>query len=398
MGRRHGTMSQDYVRSIAEPPTAKTARRVFWLALTGSVAFGAIAAWHYASLQLTLSHYDARAHLVVARRVIDSLTPGWRQLGSVWLPLPHLLNILPNAWDWSYRTGGVAVAMSVLVFSAGLATLARCLVLRTGSVAAALIAPAVALTNPNVLYLQATPMTEPMLFGLALLSIAAIDAWLQNPSPARANRAGAVLVALVLTRYEGWLVGGALAALAIVLAWRRLPGVQKSVRSAFRWHRWIRASRSSQHGTVADVRRASSFRILNCFIIRSSCSTRWRRVFSILPGRRWHSPDSQAWSCFSSGSGARHSCLFSPLLLLLPPFPSWPSTSVILFACGTRSLVLAVAVLSAFAIGVLPRRFRAIAALLLTAGIIWDGTHSTRMLRWCSRPNGRLHFAWSANV
>jgi hypothetical protein len=77
MGRRHGTMSQDYVRSIAEPPTAKTARGVLWLALAGSVAFGAVAAWHYASLHLTLSHYDARAHLVVARRVIDSLTPGW---------------------------------------------------------------------------------------------------------------------------------------------------------------------------------------------------------------------------------------------------------------------------------------------------------------------------------
>ncbi len=37
-------------------------------------------------------------------------------------------------------------------------------------------------------------------------------------------------------------------------------------------------------------------------------------------------------------------------------------------------LVLAMAILTAFAIGVLPRRFRAAAALLLTAGIIWGRT------------------------
>ena len=59
----------------------------------------------YARADLTLSHYDARAHLVVARRVVDSLTPGWRQLGGVWLPLPHLINLIPVQWDSSYRTG-----------------------------------------------------------------------------------------------------------------------------------------------------------------------------------------------------------------------------------------------------------------------------------------------------
>jgi hypothetical protein len=39
---------------------------------------GAIVAVHYHRLGLTLSHYDSRGHLVVARRVIDSLTPGWQ--------------------------------------------------------------------------------------------------------------------------------------------------------------------------------------------------------------------------------------------------------------------------------------------------------------------------------
>src|SRR6187431_2042911 len=82
---------------------------------------GAFVAWHYHRLGLTLSHYDARGHLVVARRIADSITPGWQQVGAVWLPLPHLLNFLPAQVDWLYRTGAAAVAVSIaLLVEAGL--------------------------------------------------------------------------------------------------------------------------------------------------------------------------------------------------------------------------------------------------------------------------------------
>ncbi len=62
-----------------------------------AVVVGTIVAMYYARLGLTLSHYDARGHLIVARRVLDSITPGWQQIGAVWLPLPHLLNLLARA-------------------------------------------------------------------------------------------------------------------------------------------------------------------------------------------------------------------------------------------------------------------------------------------------------------
>jgi len=216
-------MSQDYVRSIAERSLLTVARRVFWITLAGTLIAGSLAAMHYASAHLTLSHYDARAHLVVARRVVDSLTPGWRQFGSVWLPLPHLVNLVPSAWDWSYRTGAAAVAISIVSMGLGLAALARTLVLRTGSAAAGLAAPALALANPSVLYLMATPMTEPLLFGLTLLSLSATDEWIAQPSHRSSRRAGGLLAALVLTRYEGWLVAAALVALAVGISWRRRP-------------------------------------------------------------------------------------------------------------------------------------------------------------------------------
>ena len=82
----------------------------------GAVALlaGLTAAAVYGQAGLTLAHYDARAHLVVARRVLDSITPGWQQIGAVWLPVPHVLNMLPVQIDLFYRTGASAIAFSVL--------------------------------------------------------------------------------------------------------------------------------------------------------------------------------------------------------------------------------------------------------------------------------------------
>ena len=138
---------------------------------------GAIVALHYHRLGLTLSHYDARGHLVVARRIIDSITPGWQQIGAVWLPLPHLLNALPVQVDAWYRTGASAVAISIAAFAVAAGAIAWIVLLLTGSKAAAVAGAAVFAFNPNVLYLQSTPMTEPLLMGLTTLAVAMLLDW-----------------------------------------------------------------------------------------------------------------------------------------------------------------------------------------------------------------------------
>src|SRR5437899_5550003 len=93
-------------------------------AAIAAAAVGTMTALQYRRLGLTLSHYDARGHLVVARRIIDSLTPGWQQIGAVWLPLPHLLNMLPVQIDAFYRTGASAVGISVMAFAVATAAIA----------------------------------------------------------------------------------------------------------------------------------------------------------------------------------------------------------------------------------------------------------------------------------
>jgi len=190
----------------------------------GTAVPGIAAALFYARAGLTLAHFDARAHLVVARRIVDSLMPGWQQIGAVWLPLPHVLNMLPVQVDAWYRTGASATAISIASMAVAAGALASFIVRRTGSVAGAAAGAVLMMANPNVLYLQSTPMTEPLLFGVTLLSIATTADWLDEldqHGSARWHGPSLTLAAACLTRYEAWPICAAIGGLAFVVLMRR---------------------------------------------------------------------------------------------------------------------------------------------------------------------------------
>src|SRR3970040_1887441 len=78
----------------------------------------AAATWCFLERGYLLYYGDAEAHLNIARRVVDSRTPGYFQIGTVWLPLPHLL-IVPFVKDGTWWRAGVAGAVpSVACFIA----------------------------------------------------------------------------------------------------------------------------------------------------------------------------------------------------------------------------------------------------------------------------------------
>src|SRR4030095_497581 len=79
-----------------------------------ALLFGVYAAVYYSRIGLALAHHHARAPLVVARRILDSLTPGWQQIGAVWLPLPHVLNMLPVQIDALSLSGAAGPAIYAL--------------------------------------------------------------------------------------------------------------------------------------------------------------------------------------------------------------------------------------------------------------------------------------------
>jgi hypothetical protein len=152
----------------------------------------------------TLYYGDAEAHLNIARRILDSRTPGPEQLGTVWLPLSHLLMLPFVARDGWWRNGvagAIPSAASFVIAGAFLFAAARRLYLSTAAgVAAALLFA----LNPNMLYLQSIPMTE-ALFAAALAALLWATIWFRST-----QSMWAVLVAAVasnaasLTRYEGW--------------------------------------------------------------------------------------------------------------------------------------------------------------------------------------------------
>ncbi len=175
---------------------------------------------------MLLLYGDAVAHLHIARRLGDSLYPGFRQLGSVWLPFPHILEY-PFAQSMQMWHSGLAGAPpSMLAYVLGVVGMYRLtraeLPLRFAALAAAIFA-----LNPSLLYMQTTAMTEPIF--LAELVWAAVfvaehtRASRRAPSAAREQLlrgsltgASLVLVAAVFTRYDGWIVA---AAAWCVLAW-----------------------------------------------------------------------------------------------------------------------------------------------------------------------------------
>ena len=192
---------------------------------------GTCAAVHYHHVGLTLSHYDARGHLVVARRIFDSLTPGWQQIGAVWLPLPHLLNALPVQVDAWYRSGASAVAMSIVSYAMAVGAIAWIVLTLTDSALAALAGASVFAFNPNVLYLQATPMTEPLLLGLTTLGVALLLKWCDDRREVTSTAiVGVVLALACLTRYEAWPVTAVALAAATWVRWRHGDRASVAVR------------------------------------------------------------------------------------------------------------------------------------------------------------------------
>lgn len=169
-----------------------------------------------------LTYYgDAEAHLNIARRILDSRTPGYDQLGGVWLPLPHVLTMLLARYDALWRSGLAGSIVSGCCFVVAGAFLYAAARRVFDSKAAAVAATLLFATNPNMLYLQSTAMTEP-LFIAALAAVLYFTVCFRD-TQSWAAVCGAGLAALCgsLTRYEGWFLIPFVALFVLVAAKRR---------------------------------------------------------------------------------------------------------------------------------------------------------------------------------
>lgn len=182
-----------------------------WAVSGSCAAISLIAiAWSWRHHAL-LNYGDAVAHLHIARRIFDSRFPGISELGSVWLPLPHLL-LLPfvqvYAWWANGLAGTIPSALAWIAACIGIYRLAR----RWMHPTAAALTLAFFALNPNLLYLQTTAMTEPLFVAEMIWIVESVVAWRMSldVAPQRTGRlqihVTLLLLAAIFTRYDGWIM------------------------------------------------------------------------------------------------------------------------------------------------------------------------------------------------
>jgi hypothetical protein len=168
--------------------------------------WSAATAWFVYAHGWTFYYGDAEAHWDIARQILDSQTPGYDQIGTVWLPLPHLL-LLPlarvDAW---WRNGLAAAIPSALAFVAAGGFLFAGVRRLFDSAAPAAAAAALFATNPNILYLQAVPMTEALFWASLMALLYFTVRFRQTRGWGVVAGAGVACCLGTLTRYEAWFV------------------------------------------------------------------------------------------------------------------------------------------------------------------------------------------------
>ncbi len=175
-----------------------------------------------------LLYGDAVAHINIARRVFDSKTPGLLQLGTVWLPLPHLLMIpfLVSMKMWRTGAGGSIPSMVAFVVSVvGMFRLTRSAL--SGSElpdeiarAAAWIAALIYAANPNLMYMQSTAMGETVYLAFFIWSVVFFCEWVYGKTAAL-SRCGLCLAGACLTRYDGWFLAAAMTLSVLLTFWKQ---------------------------------------------------------------------------------------------------------------------------------------------------------------------------------
>ena len=153
---------------------------------------------------LGLSYNDARSHLDIGRRVVEGLKPGIAQLGSVWLPLPHIL-MIPTVWNdtmWHSGLSGALQSMISYVATGGIIYhyLKRLRVMILGRFTAIFVFA----TNLNVLYLQSTAMTELLLIATMTAAAYELLVWWKSDNLLTLIRASFWVMMASLIRYDGW--------------------------------------------------------------------------------------------------------------------------------------------------------------------------------------------------
>jgi len=209
---------------MAEINEAASARDYLFLTIISTV-ISCVALALYFRHGAILLYGDAVAHINIARHVFDSRTPGILELGTVWLPLPHVLDMPFVVNDWMWRTGLGGSIPSMIAYVTGALGVFR-LVRGRASRSAAWIAALIYALNPNLIYMQGTAMTEALYLAFFIWAVVHFSEFVQAARTDSRQAAkslqfcGMTVAAAMLVRYDGWFLAACLAMALLISVWR----------------------------------------------------------------------------------------------------------------------------------------------------------------------------------
>lgn len=191
--------------------------------LMGMLVLTSIAAWLVSdALDITMAYNDAMSHLNLSRLVFDNREPGMTQIGGVWLPMSHILPLMFIWNDWWWSTGLAASIFSMISYVISVWAIYASVRYVTTNRWAAVIGASVMALNLNMLYVQATPLTEPLYLLFFCLSCLIFISWVFNSRQVMyLIMLGALGFFQVLTRYDGWFVVACEGLLILIYLWRQ---------------------------------------------------------------------------------------------------------------------------------------------------------------------------------
>lgn len=171
----------------------------FFLVITSVLCY-----LYYLFNGLGLAYNDARSHLDIGRRVVENLTPGFAQLGSVWLPLPHLLMTVTVWNDFMWHSGLSGALQSMVSFVATGMLIYQFLKQLKVGILGRITGILVFVFNVNILYMQSTAMTELPLLATMTIGSYELMLWHKEETVMRLIKAAFWIMLSTLIRYDGW--------------------------------------------------------------------------------------------------------------------------------------------------------------------------------------------------
>jgi hypothetical protein len=215
---KHNKLSKEYTIFRRKQQVEKVYHRIMqifykrlelWLLIaTTLISISALLVFFFSG-QKNLADYDAIARLNIARKVFDSLTPGFGQLGGIWLPFPQVL-FMPFIWnDFLWHTGLAGAFVSMISFILSSAFLYKTVNLITGTVIGGFLAWLIYVTNVNMLLLQSMAMSESFFLFTLIMIIYFLTRWAKSRNILFLFCASVFVILTTLTRYEGYALFGA---------------------------------------------------------------------------------------------------------------------------------------------------------------------------------------------